>query len=142
MQAFQAALTPSPWLRGGSVLLHITAMAAASVYFDGWRVVALCLLLALSAAWAWHGQSGRHRTALRRIDIDAQGRATVFDRHHIAYEAVLCSGSLVGRYLLVLHWHAGGRAFYHAISADMTDKEAFRRLKVWARWAQDAQKAA
>lgn len=142
MQAFQAALKPSPWLRGGSVLLHGTGMLAALLYFDGvWRLL-LGVLLLLSAAWAWFWQSGHTARTVCRIDVDAHGRATVWAGDGVAYEAVLLPGSVVARYWLVLHWAVGTRVLRHWVSADMTDAPAFRRLKVWVRWAQESPEAA
>ena len=142
MQAFQAALRPSHYLCSANLVLHGTAGWLAWVYFYSWPRWLLCIGLLCSLLWAWHQQCRRHADTVLRIDVDAHGRAAVLTGNGVAYAATLQPGSLVLRHALVLHWDIGDRRVRHWVSADMTDAEAFRRLKVWARWAQEPPEAA
>lgn len=142
MQAFQAALRPSRLLCAAGLLWHGAAWWLAWIWFYGWPRWLLCAGLLCSGLWAWHHQYRRHADTVLRIDVDAHGRAALLTGNGVAYAATLLPGSLVLRHALVLHWDVGDRTVRHWVSADMTDAEAFRRLKVWASWAQEPPEAA
>lgn len=43
---------------------------------------------------------------------------------------------MVTPYALFLQWDTGGKTVRQCIMPDMTDKESYRRLKVWVLWRQ------
>lgn len=142
MRPFHAALKPSRSGRALAVLLHIAAFCICTAAFYGTvRTVGL-LLLAVSFVWAWHRQNLRGNRAVHKIAVNPQGRATVFaGAAHSAFPAVLCGGSLVSPYALFLKWQLNGRTVHQLVLPDMTERESYRRLLVWARWGQPKDEA-
>ena len=135
MQAFQTALKPS---RAGcifTVLLHLAAALFCLLFFYGAARWLGLSLLAASLVWAWRVQTLRGRAAVHKIAVDRQGRAAVFTgAEHTAFAATLMPKSLISRHVLFLQWDIGGRIFYHCVLPDMTERESYRRLMVWAKW--------
>lgn len=132
MQAFCVRLRPPRHLRTFGWVLHAAALMAVLLYGGAWRVLWLAAL-AVSALWFHLRQRGGGIVALH---IDTRGRAALETDEGLAFAVRLRPGSLVTRYLLVLHWQGGDRIWRQALTRDMTDADAWRRLTVWARWAQ------
>ncbi|MDO1510893.1 MULTISPECIES: protein YgfX [unclassified Neisseria] len=137
MQAFQTALKHSKTGLVLTVLLHIWAAATCLFSFYGtFRIIGL-LLLSAAFAWAWQTQKLRRHDAIHKIAVSRQGNAAVFvGSEQTAFTASLCAGSLISRYALFLKWDLGDRQIRQFILPDMTDRESYRRLLVWARWGQ------
>lgn len=137
MQAFQADFKPSKTGLVLTALLHIWAAAACLFAFYGvFRIIGL-LFLSASFAWAWQVQKLRRLDAVHKIAVGRQGNAAVFvGSEQTAFTASLCAGSLISRYALFLKWDLGDRQTRQFILPDMTDRESYRRLLVWARWGQ------
>ena len=94
--------------------------------------------LAGSFAYAWHRVNFHTQNAIRKIIIDRQYRATVYlNDEEEGRSAVLQDGSMLTVYALFLQWNVDGRMVKHCILPDMTDRDAYRRLKVWARWCRE-----
>ncbi len=136
-QAFQTALQPS---RSGRILiiaLHLAALCVCVGAFYGWMRWTGMPLLAASFAWAWHTQSLRRRDAVHKIAVNRQGQAALFvGAEQTAFAAKLTSGSMITRQALFLQWDVGGQTIRHCVLPDMTDRESYRRLMVWAKWGQ------
>lgn len=137
MQAFQTALKPSRTALTLTVLLHLWAVLACLFAFHGTMRAAGLILLAASLIWAWLIHKLNRPDAIHKIAVDPQGKAAVFvGSEQTAFTAGLCAGSLVSRYALFLKWDLGDRQIRQFILPDMTDRESYRRLLVWARWGQ------
>ncbi|WP_107860743.1 protein YgfX [Neisseria weaveri] len=139
MRAFQTALMPSKTALMAVQILHLAAVAAAAVYFYGW----MCWLgtAGFTAGWLWAVKRHRlaHDRAVHKITVSRQGQVAVFyAADQMAFEAVLLEDSVVLPYAMFLHWDAGDRKIWHYVLPDMTDRESYRRLLVWARWGQSA----
>lgn len=133
MQSLCVRLSPPRRLRAVGGLLHAAALAAVWVYGAGmWRWI-LLVALAVSAVWFYRRQTG---SGIHAIHIDTQGRAALERADGAVCAVSLRSGSLVTPYLLLLHWQDGAGVYYQAVTPDMTDADAWRRLTVWARWMQ------
>lgn len=136
MQAFEVPLRLSRVVYGLTFGLHGAALVLAVGYFEGGLRLVLCLAVVLSALWAWLGLSARAEHAIVAIVVDAHGAASIGLQNGLALEATLLPSSMVSRCGLVLHWDTGQRRLRHVVLPDMTEADAFRRLKVWARWGQ------
>lgn len=135
--AFQTALKPSRIGRFAAVLLHVAAAFLCLLAFYGAMRWAGLLLLAGSFVWAWRWQNLRQADAVHQIAVNRQGVAAVFTgAAQTAFAARLMPGSLLSRRALFLQWDAGDRIIRHCVLPDMTDRESYRRLLVWAKWGQ------
>lgn len=47
---------------------------------------------------------------------------------------------MVRRNLLALNWHTNNGVVRTLLLPDMTDKQSWRRLQIWARWCQPQKK--
>lgn len=91
--------------------------------------------LAVSTAYAWRKANLQHRFAVHKIVVDQHGKAAVFiGKTHTAFEAEIGSDSLVSPYAVFLQWHTSQGTIWQIVLPDMADPEAFRRLRVWAKW--------
>lgn len=91
--------------------------------------------LAGSFAYAWHSVNFHAQNAVRKIIIDRQYRVTVYlNGEEEGRSAVLQDSSMLTVYALFLQWNVDGKIVKHCILPDMADRNAYRRLKVWARW--------
>ncbi|MCS4532998.1 protein YgfX [Neisseria montereyensis] len=137
MQAFQTALKPSRIALVITAVLHLWALLTCIFAFYGWMRIIGLVLLSASLIWAWRKQTLKQPEAIHQIAVSRLGQAAVFiGEEQIAFDAVLCDSSLISRYALFLKWHLGDRILWQFILPDMTDKESYRRLLVWARWGQ------
>ena len=94
--------------------------------------------LAGSFAYAWRSVNFHAQNAVRKIIIDRQYRATVYlNGEEEGRSAVLQDSSMLTVYALFLQWNVDGKMVKHCILPDMTDRDAYRRLKVWARWCRE-----
>ena len=125
MRSFQTALKPSRSLKILIVFLHLSALALCLTEFYGWIMWLGLAALAGSFAYAWRSVNFQTQNAVRKIIIE-EGRS-----------AVLQDGSMFTVYALFLQWNVDGKMVKHCILPDMTDRDAYRRLKVWARWCRE-----
>ena len=91
-----------------------------------------------SFAYALHSVNFHAQNAVRKIIIDRQYRATVYlNGEEEGRSAVLQDSSMLTVYALFLQWNVDGKIVKHCILPDMADRDAYRRLKVWARWCRE-----
>lgn len=136
-QPFQAVLRPSKTTCLAVVLLHFAAVVICWQAFYGWMRWSGLILLIASFYFAWKKQRLCEKSAICKITVDAQGQATIFvGAEQTALKAILRPGSMVTRKALFLQWETQGQRFSHCVLLDMTDKESYRRLQVWAKWGQ------
>lgn len=137
MRAFQTALKPSRILNILTILLHSASIAVCLTWFYGWM---MCLGLSALLASFIHSlriTNLKNRHAVTSVIIDRDGRAEIVSgKEKTAKAATLASGSMVTPYALMLQWDTGGKTIRHCIMPDMSDKESYRRLKVWVLWRQ------
>ena len=86
--------------------------------------------LAGSFAYAWRTVNFHAQNTDRKIIIDLNGEEE-------GRSAVLQDSSVLTVYALFLQWNVDGKMVKHCILPDMTDRDAYRRLKVWARWCRE-----
>lgn len=135
MQAFVLNSQPSRVLQTASILFHLMSWLVCCVYFDG--VISVLGIILLSIHFIYSLKSARlsHANAVSRIEIDERGRATIFlPQQNLAVEAVLQQDSLIHQYACFLHWQTEQHHIWQCLLPDMTDKQAFRRLRVWAKF--------
>ena len=137
MRTFQTALKPSRILNILTILLHSTSIAVCLTWFYGWMMwLGLSALLA-SFIHSLRIANLKNRHAVTSVIIDRDGRAEIVSgKEKTAKAATLASGSMVTPYALMLQWDTGGKTVSHCIMPDMSDKESYRRLKVWVLWRQ------
>ena len=137
MRAFQTALKPSRILNILTILLHSASIAVCLTWFYGWMMwLGLSALLA-SFIHSLRITNLKNRHAVTSVIIDRDGRAEIVSgKEKTAKAATLASGSMVTPYALMLQWDTSGKTVSHCIMPDMSDKESYRRLKVWVLWRQ------
>ncbi|MDO5640274.1 MAG: transcriptional regulator [Neisseria sp.] len=136
-QAFQTALRPSRLARGLTILLHLAAAVLCLTAFYGWMRWLGLLWLGISFAYAWRKQSMRETDSVHKIAVNPEGRAALFvGSGETAFAATLKPRCLIIRQALFLQWHVGDKTIRHCVLPDMTDRESYRRLMVWAKWGQ------
>lgn len=135
MRAFQTALRPSRILNILTVSLHAASLAVCLTWFYGRMMWFGFAALTASYAYSLRITNLKHRHAVTSVIIDRDGQAEiVFGKDKTA--ATLASGSMVTPYALFLQWDTGGTTVSQCIIPDMTDKESYRKLKVWVLWRQ------
>lgn len=135
MRAFQTALRPSRILNILTVSLHAASLAVCLTWFYGWMMWFGLAALVASYAYSLRITNLKHRHAITAITIDRDGQAEIIsDKDKTA--ATLAGSSMVTPYALFLQWDTGGTTVSQCIIPDMTDKESYRRLKVWILWRQ------
>ena len=138
MRSFQTALKPSRSLKILIVFLHFSAVALCLAEFYGWMMWLGLTALAGSFAYAWRSVNFHAQNAVRKIIIDRQYRAMVYlNDEKEGRSAVLQDSSMLTVYALFLQWNVDGKIVKHCILPDMADRDAYRRLKVWARWCRE-----
>ena len=70
---------------------------------------------------------------IHKIEFDEQHRAIIFTRFW-ASQANVLSGSFATPFLCILHWQTDSRTIVQWILPDSTDRESFRRLRLWLRF--------
>ncbi|HEZ0728681.1 TPA: transcriptional regulator FolI [Neisseria meningitidis] len=137
MRAFQTALRPSRILNILTVSLHSASLAVCLTWFYGWMMWFGLAALAASYAYSLRITNLKHRHAITAITIDRDGQAEIVSgKEKTAKAAALAGSSMVTPYALFLQWDTGGTTVSQCIIPDMTDKESYRRLKVWILWRQ------
>lgn len=131
MRAFQTALRPSRILNILTVSLHSASLAVCLTWFYGRMMWFGLAALAASYAYSLRITNLKHRHAITAITIDRDGQAEI-----VSGAATLAGSSMVTPYALFLQWDTGGTTVSQCIIPDMTDKESYRRLKVWILWRQ------
>lgn len=139
MRAFQTALKPSRMLQTTAMVLHVAAVVVCLYGFYGAMMWLGLLGLGVSWFYVLYHAGLKGKTAITQIAIDRSQRAVVWvGQEKTAFVAVLGPSSLVSRHVLFLHWDTGeGRKVWQLVLPDMLEREAHRRLRVWARWCQD-----
>ncbi|WP_108043259.1 protein YgfX [Neisseria cinerea] len=142
MRAFQTALKPSRILNILTILLHSASIAVCLTWFYGWMMwLGLSALLA-SFIHSLRITNLKNRHAITSVIIDRDGQAEIVSgKEKTARAATLAGSSMVTPYALILQWDTGGKTVSHCIMPDMSDKESYRRLKVWVLWRQPGKNA-
>ncbi|MGI9752389.1 protein YgfX [Neisseria meningitidis] len=135
MRAFQTALRPSRILNILTVSLHSASLAVCLTWFYGWMMWFGFAALVASYAYSLRITNLKHRHAVTSVIIDHDGQAEIVSGKDKT-AATLAGGSMVTPYALFLQWDTGGTTVHQCIMPDMTDKESYRRLKVWVLWRQ------
>ncbi|MFN2572935.1 protein YgfX [Neisseria gonorrhoeae] len=135
MRAFQTALRPSRILNILTVSLHSASIAVCLTLVLRPDDVVRLAALAASYAYSLRITNLKHRHAITAITIDRDGRAEIVSGKDKT-AATLAGSSMVTPYALFLQWDTGGKTVRQCIMPDMTDKESYRRLKVWVLWRQ------
>ncbi|EMR8386028.1 transcriptional regulator FolI [Neisseria gonorrhoeae] len=135
MRAFQTALRPSRILNILTVSLHSASIAVCLTWFYGRMMWFGLAALAASYAYSLRITNLKRRHAITAITIDRDGRAEIVSGKDKT-AATLAGSSMVTPYALFLQWDTGGKTVRQCIMLDMTDKESYRRLKVWVLWRQ------
>ncbi|HEZ3907624.1 transcriptional regulator FolI [Neisseria meningitidis] len=137
MRAFQTALRPSRILNILTVSLHSASLAVCLTWFYGRMMWFGLAALAASYAYSLRITNLKHRHAITAITIDRDGQAEIVSgKEKTAKAAALSGSSMVTPYALFLQWDTGGTTVSQCIIPDMTDKESYRKLKVWVLWRQ------
>ncbi|HEZ4050575.1 TPA: transcriptional regulator FolI [Neisseria meningitidis] len=137
MRAFQTALRPSRILNILTVSLHSASLAVCLTWFYGWMMWFGLAALVASYAYSLRITNLKNRRAVIAVIIDRDGRAEIVSgKEKTAKAAALSGSSMVTPYALFLQWDTGGKTVSQCIMPDMTDKESYRRLKVWVLWRQ------
>ncbi|WP_308074820.1 protein YgfX [Neisseria polysaccharea] len=137
MRAFQTALKPSRILNILTVSLHAASLAVCLTWFYGRMMWFGFAALVASYAYSLRITNLKHRHAVTSVIIDRDGQAEIVSgKEKTAKAATLAGSSMVTPYALFLQWDTGGKTVSQCIMPDMTDKESYRRLKVWVLWRQ------
>ena len=125
------SLSPSYLLAAVIVGAHLCAAATVLVALPGWPGALLAAALAaLGLASAWSRALLRAKRSARAIELsDGRASARLTDGDSVAAQAA----GHVSRYAVPLRLADGPRRAL-LLTADMTDRESFRALRVWALW--------
>lgn len=138
MREFMVRVRPSLLLQLLAVMVHVITFAAILMYVpdtDRWYWLAGLIVCAL---WSFYGL---HQPVIRRIEIDDQLQAKlILAKGTKMIVAELRADSMVRRNLLALNWHTNNGVVRTLLLPDMTDKQSWRRLQIWARWCQPQKK--
>ena len=138
MREFMVRVRPSLLLQVLAVMVHVITFAAILMYVPGtdrWYWLAGLIVCAL---WSFYGL---HQPVIRRIEIDDQLQAKlILAKEAKMIVAELRTDSMVRRNLLALNWHTNNGVVRTLLLPDMTDKQSWRRLQLWARWCQPQKK--
>ena len=138
MREFMVRVRPSLLLQVLAVMVHVITFAAILMYVPGtdrWYWLAGLIVCAL---WSFYGL---HQPVIRRIEIDDQLQAKlILAKEAKMIVAELRADSMVRRNLLALNWHTNNGVVRTLLLPDMTDKQSWRRLQLWARWCQPQKK--
>nr|WP_257619060.1 protein YgfX [Neisseria meningitidis] len=130
-------MRPSRILNILTVSLHSASLAVCLTWFYGRMMWFGLAALAASYAYSLRITNLKHRHAITAITIDRDGQAEIVSgKEKTAKAAALSGSSMVTPYALFLQWDTGGTTVSQCIIPDMTDKESYRRLKVWILWRQ------
>ena len=131
-------MRPSLLLQLLAVMVHVITFATILMYVPGtdrWYWLAGLIVCAL---WSFYGL---HQPVIRRIEIDDQLQAKlILAKEAKMIVAELRADSMVRRNLLALNWHTNNGVVRTLLLPDMTDKQSWRRLQLWARWCQPQKK--
>ena len=131
-------MRPSLLLQLLAVIVHVITFAAILMYVpstDRWYWLVGLIVCAL---WSFYGL---HQPVIRRIEIDDQLQAKlILAKEAKMIVAELRADSMVRRNLLALNWHTNNGVVRTLLLPDMTDKQSWRRLQLWARWCQPQKK--
>ena len=91
----------------------------------------------IALAWAWHLAQAlqRGRSAMRALELNAQGGARYRDGLERWHETEILPGSYVSGWLIVVILGASGRRRRSLVLLpDAAAAEELRRLRAWLRW--------
>ncbi|MEO1765659.1 protein YgfX [Thiobacter aerophilum] len=98
------------------------------------QLMLLTMLLLAAAHSIWLHGLGRHRRAIQRLELDAQGQLYVIDGTGQPQRARVSAASFVTPWLTVLDFATERGRRTLLIMPERVDAEAYRRLRVWLRW--------
>lgn len=133
MRAFQTALKPSRSLKILSALLHLAAASSCLIWFHGIMLPAGLAALTLSFLHSMRVLDMKGSRAVTAVEIDRHYRSTIFLQGK-PEAASPDESSMITPYALFIQWNTAGKTIRHCITPDMTDRESYRRLKIWLRW--------
>ena len=134
MREFMVRMRPSLLLQVLAVIVHVITFAAILMYVPGTDRWYWLVGLIVCALWSFYGL---HQPVIRRIEIDDQLQAKlILAKGAKMIVAELRADSMVRRNLLALNWHTNNGVVRTLLLPDMTDKQSWRRLQIWARWCQ------
>ncbi|TAK44834.1 MAG: hypothetical protein EPO29_02630 [Betaproteobacteria bacterium] len=126
-------LRPSRGLAAALAAAHVLAGACLVLVVPGAAGVALAALaVGLGAATARERGLLRGRHAVRSIELQADGRASV-DFAGGGCVPAAAGRALAGRYWVILELQQRSRR-HLLVTGDMLDAAPFRQLRLWARW--------
>ena len=138
MREFMVRVRPSLLLQVLAVMVHVITFAAILMYVPGTDRWYWLVGLIVCALWSFYGL---HQPVIRRIEIDDQLQAKlILAKEAKMIVAELRADSMVRRNLLALNWHTNNGVVRTLLLPDMTDKQSWRRLQIWARWCQPQKK--
>lgn len=132
---YRVALRPSRTLAGGVALAHAAALAAAAVGLPPVAAAVVAAGLALSAIH--HLRLALHLApgAVAAVEFAPDGRCAVAGPGGQWQEAAVCAAAVPASWIAVMVVRdALGTKRPVVILPDGTDRDGFRRLRVWLRW--------
>lgn len=133
MQAFRVNLKPSKYIQILIIILHVISILFIPFYFSFWYALILILALIISWIFAHYINSSNYSYFVHTIEIRPDEQAIIYFQNN-REPAQILSNSLLGKYILVLCWQTeNGLKINQAIIFDMTNKDDYRKLSVWAR---------
>jgi hypothetical protein len=110
------------------------ALACAWISLPGLAFAPLATGIVL--AWVWHCAQALQRSgsAMRALELKAEGAVRWQDGSGEWRDAEILSGSYVSGWLLVLILRGGGRRRSLVLLPDAAAADDLRRLRVWLRW--------
>ena len=131
--ALRLELRPSRALAAALAAAHVLAGACLVLVVPGVAGVALAALaVGLGAATARERGLLRGRHAVRSIELQADGRASV-DLAGGGCVPAAAGRARAGRYWVILELQQRSRR-HLLVTGDMLDAAPFRQLRLWARW--------
>lgn len=135
MQAFRVSLRPSRRLIAATSILSLCTVCTIIFYFQTVETIIGLIALCGCIGWAWRVQSLRSRSAIRIINIDTRGRASLILANGETCSATLLSDSLVHRFGCIPLWQTPNGIIRHTVLPDMTNSDSYRRFTVWLRFS-------
>lgn len=134
-QTLTVSLGPSRILALALTVVAAAALACAWVGLP--RAAFVPVAAGLILAWAWHlAQALRlGRSAMRSLELSADGSARFQDASEQWHQVEIQPGSYVSPWLVVVITAAGGRRRRALVLLpDSATADELRRLRVWLRW--------
>lgn len=134
MQGFIVRVYPSRKLQLLAVVLYLLTLPVIMLFFSGWERIGWLAGLFGCGCWSFYHL---RQPVVKRITINAELQAQLtLAKYSKRVSAVLLADSMVRRGFLALKWQTSDGEVRIVLLPDMTDKQSWRRLQVWARWCQ------